>query len=52
MANGSLAELNTQRIIAEELGLVDQSKSTELEGAITEIRKMLYALSAKARAVN
>ncbi len=49
MANGSLAELDTQRIITEELGLIDRARSTELDGAITEIRKMLYALSAKAQ---
>lgn len=48
MANGSLAELDTQRIIAENLGLIDQSRSRELDEAITEIRKMLFALSAKA----
>ncbi len=49
MASGSLAELDTQRIITEELGLIDRARSTELDGAITEIRKMLYALSAKAQ---
>src|SRR2546421_11206214 len=49
MANGSLAELDTQRIIAEELRLIDHARSTELDNAITEIRKMLYALSAKAQ---
>jgi four helix bundle protein len=50
MANGSLAELDTQRIIAEELHPIDQTRSVELDNAITEIRKMLYALSAKAQA--
>lgn len=49
MANGSLAELDTQRIIAEELHLINQTRSIELDNAITEIRKMLYALSAKAQ---
>jgi four helix bundle protein len=48
MANGSLAELDTQRIIAAELGLINPARSTELDNAITEIRKMIYALSAKA----
>ena len=48
MANGSLAELDTQRIIAEELALVGPERSAELDATITEIRKMLYALSAKA----
>jgi four helix bundle protein len=49
VANGSLAELDTQRIIAEELGLIEHSRSLEIDEAITEIRKMLYALSAKAQ---
>ena len=47
MGNGSLAELDTQRIIAEDLKMIDSLRSSELEQAITEIRKMLYALSAK-----
>jgi four helix bundle protein len=47
VANGSLAELDTQRIIAEELTLIDRLRSSELETIITEIRKMLYALSNK-----
>jgi len=47
VANGSLAELDTQRIIAEELTLIDRARSSELETTITEIRKMLYALSNK-----
>ncbi len=47
IANGSLAELDTQRIIAEELNLMEKSSSGELEKMITEIRKMIYALSAK-----
>ena len=51
MANGSLAELDTQRIIAEELGLIDQTRSAELDSAITEVRKMLYALSSKAQPI-
>lgn len=51
IANGSLAELDTQRIIAEELHLIDRSRSVELDAAITEIRKMLYALSSKAQVI-
>ena len=47
IANGSLAELDTQRIIAEELKLIDPARSAELDASITEIRKMLYALSSK-----
>ena len=49
MSNGSLAELDTQRVIAEELGLIDHARSAELDAAITEIRRMLYVLSAKAQ---
>ena len=51
MANGSLAELDTQRIIAEELGLINRTRSGELDCAITEIRKMLYSLSSKAQPI-
>ncbi len=47
VANGSLAELDTQRVIAEELTLIDINRSAELDEAITEIRKMIYALSSK-----
>ena len=47
VANGSLAELDTQRIIAEDLTLFDSERSSELDTSITEIRKMLYALNAK-----
>lgn len=47
IANGSLAELDTQRVIAEELKLLEKSSSSELEIMITEIRKMIFALSAK-----
>ncbi len=50
VANGSLAELDTQRIIAEELELIDATRSTEIDAVITEIRKMLFALSAKVQA--
>jgi four helix bundle protein len=50
MANSSLAELDTQRIIAEALHLINKARSVELDNAITEIRKMLYGLSAKAQA--
>jgi len=52
MANGSLAELDTQRVIAEELGLIEPTRSIELDEAISEIRKMLFALSAKAQAAH
>jgi four helix bundle protein len=48
-ANGSLAELDTQRTIAESLHLISTDDSTHLAERITEIRKMLYALVAKIR---
>src|SRR6266849_9547746 len=41
IANGSLAELDTQRIIAEDLGLIDRDRGAEIEASITEIRKMI-----------
>jgi four helix bundle protein len=47
VANGSLAELDTQRIIAENLRLITPEISTQLDANITEARKMLYALAAK-----
>jgi len=49
VANGSLAELDTQRIIAEDLKLIDSKRSLELDADITVIRKMIYALTAKLR---
>ena len=50
IANGSLAELDTQRIIAEELKLIDPERSAQLDVRLVEVRKMLYALSAKLKA--
>jgi four helix bundle protein len=47
IANGSLAELDTQRILAEELKLMDADCSARLDTEITEVRKMLYVLKAK-----
>ena len=47
VANGSLAELDTQRIIAEQLHFINASHSTLLNERITEIRKMLYSLNYK-----
>ena len=42
IANGSLAELDTQRIVAERLRFLSRETSSGLEQRITEIRKMLY----------
>jgi four helix bundle protein len=47
IANGSLAELDTQRIIAEPLTFLSPEDSFDLDRRITEIRKMLYSLSSK-----
>jgi four helix bundle protein len=44
IANGSLAELDTQRIIAEKLGFLSCDNSSDLDIQIAELRKMLYAL--------
>jgi four helix bundle protein len=49
IANGSLAELDTQRIVAERLGFFSHETSQALEERITEIRKMLYVLMSKLR---
>jgi four helix bundle protein len=46
IANGSLAELDTQRIIAEKLTFVSADKNADLDQRITEVRKMLYSFSA------
>ena len=49
MANGSPAELDTQRIVAEPLSFLSHETSNGLEQQITEIRKMLYVLMNKLR---
>lgn len=46
VANGSLAELDTQRTIAANLNLIETELSDSLDYDIAEIRKMLYALRA------
>jgi four helix bundle protein len=52
VANGSLAELDTQRTIAENLCFTNPESSAHLDEHITEIRKMLYALTMKLKANN
>ncbi|MBN1865926.1 four helix bundle protein [Candidatus Sumerlaeota bacterium] len=47
IARGSLAELDAQCILAEELGLADPAKSREIRSAIDELQRMLYALVQK-----
>src|SRR5262249_15357397 len=41
IANGSLAELDTQRIISEELGFLSKNDSAHLQDRIVELRKMI-----------
>ena len=50
VANASLAELDTQRIIATSLNFIDADDSNRLDQDITEIRKMLYVLRASLKA--
>ena len=50
IAGGSLAELDTQRIIAEKLGFLSRDDSLDLDQRITEVRKMLYSLTAALKA--
>lgn len=52
IANGSLAELDTQRIIAANLNLINEESTNSLDSDITEIRKMLYALRARLKSKN
>jgi four helix bundle protein len=52
ISNGSLAELDTQRIIAERMGFISPQGSVELDRRITEIRKMLYSLRSKLKTEN
>ena len=52
VANGSLAELDTQRIIAESLHYVSAENSLLLEQRIAEVRKMLYSLATKLKTEN
>ncbi len=49
MAMGSLAELDTQAIIAKNLCYLDEQICAAIQDEITEIRKMLYALSENAK---
>ena len=43
-ALGSVAELDTQAVIARELGYITEGEAYNIEGCITEIRKMMYSL--------
>ena len=52
IASGSLAELDTQRIIAGNLHFINSEESMNLDKSITEIRKMLYALACKLKTKN
>jgi four helix bundle protein len=52
VANGSLAELDTQRIIAESLNFIRPEGGHLLDERITEIRRMLYSLARKLKTEN
>ena len=45
IAKGSLAELDTQRIIAARIKFITEEQSLTMADRITEIRKMLWALT-------
>ena len=47
IANGSLAELDTHRIISEELRFLSKEDSSSLQDRIVELRKMIYSLVTK-----
>jgi len=49
IANGSLAELETQMIIAVNLGFVHHDELKEADGLASEVGKMINALSRKLR---
>lgn len=44
IALGSLAEMDTQLVIASELGYIAGAQSVSLNGDIVELRKKIYAL--------
>jgi four helix bundle protein len=44
LAIGSLGELDTQLVLAEEIGYIDREELTRLTNEIGEIRKMLFGL--------
>jgi four helix bundle protein len=52
IANGSLAELDTQRIIAEKLGYLSCESSSDLDIQIAALRKMLYSLKRSLKTEN
>ena len=52
IATGSLSELDTQRIIASELGFLATEANVEMEAGITEVQRMLYSLTTKLKTRN
>jgi four helix bundle protein len=44
---GSLAEVETQMVIACELGFTSMNKLEDVRGKITELRKMIYSIQRK-----
>jgi four helix bundle protein len=47
IARGSLAEAQTQLLIAEKLGYVTSAQNSQLQADITEIQKMLHSFQSK-----
>jgi len=47
IAQGSLAEVDTQQLLAQRFQYLTAAQALKAEGLITEIRKMLYSLMAK-----
>jgi four helix bundle protein len=52
IVDGSLAELDTQRIIAEKLGFLSCENSSDIDIQIAELRKMIYALKRRLKTKN
>ena len=52
IANGSLAELDTQCFIAKRLGFINEDICKDLDDKIDEIRRMIYALIESLKTVN
>lgn len=52
MAIGSAAELDTQIVIAFELGYIAEQEMKQIENLITEIRKMSYSLISRLSTTN
>ncbi len=52
IAAGSAAEVDTQLILSERLGYIDEETSSTMQGQVTSIRKMLSSLIASIKKRN